>query len=624
MADASNRTRKLSFSSEQAVVPRWFGGEILDHSPRSMRMGFIKSGRAPVLMNHDQRAVVGVIESASVGNDKVGRAVVRFGRASVAEDALRNVDDGILVNTSVGYRVFEMKLESSKEGGDDVYRVVDWEPFEASLVGVPADSSVGVGRGNVESEARTVLASSPAETAATMQERSMETGQGVAAPAAAIPAASPAAPAAVPGGQDHGRAGGASAMDFENARKRGIDNLCKANKIDSKIRDYWVTAGLSLDQVSDDLVRIIEERGQTNPQPASALGLSAGEARRFSFMRAINACVEKDWTQAGFELECSRAVASKLNRTPNPNRFFVPFEVMRDPRVTPQQAARHLGQRDLTVATAGAGGYLVVTENQGFVEILRNRSIMFRAGARRLSGLVGSVTIPRQSVAATAVWLANEASTITESQQTFVQIALTPKTVGAYTEISRQLTLQSSPDAEGIVTSDLGASVALAVDLAGLSGSGAGGQPTGIVNTAGIGAVTGTSLAAAGVIEFQSDVAANNVMPSSPAYVTTPAVAGLLMVRPELPTTGTERLWKGNIWDGSLFNLPAMTSNQMAAASMLFGDFSEAIIGEWGVLEVDVNPFANFQAGIIGVRAIYTVDIAVRRPFAFSLATSIT
>jgi hypothetical protein len=83
-------------------------------------------------------------------------------------------------------------------------------------------------------------------------------------------------------------------------------------------------------------------------------------------------------------------------------------------------------------------------------------------------------------------------------------------------------------------------------------------------------------------------------------------------------------LWTGNLWDGAMFGMPAMTSNQMPAANMLFGDWQETVVGEWGVLEVEVNPYANFQAGIIGIRAIYSMDVGVRRPFAYSLATSIT
>ena len=418
-----------------------------------------------------------------------------------------------------------------------------------------------------------------------------------------------------------------SALDIEQSRVRAINNYAQANKITDNIRDVWIRQGYSLEQVSNDILKILEERGKTNPQPASRLGLTAGETQRFSLARAIVAAASKDndWSKAGFELECSRAVAQRLGKIAEAHRFYVPFEVIERP--LDHQVRDYLagmGRRDLTVATAGAGGFLVSTDNIGFIEMLRNRSVAFRMGARRLSGLQGSVTVPRQSAAATAVWLANEASTVTESQQTFVQMALAPKNVGAYTEISRQLLLQSSPGAEGIVTDDLAQVVSVAVDLGVLEGSGAGGQPTGISGTAGIGSVTGTSLAAGGVLEFQTDVASSNVTPMRPGYATTPAVAGLLMVRPELPTTGTTRLWTGNLWDGAMFGIPAMSSNQLTAASMIFGDWQEVVVGEWGVLEVEVNPYANFQAGIIGVRAIYSMDVGVRRPFAFSRATSIT
>src|SRR5665213_400340 len=155
-----NRSRTMSFSSENAVVPRWFGGEILDHSPKAMRMNRINSGTAPLRVKHDTNAQpVGVIEKGSVkvGN-KVGRASVRFGNTQAANDALRNVDDKILVNTSVGYRVHEMRFDS-EQNGQDVYRVVDWEPHEVSLVGVPADPSVGMDRGMSEAEIAATAAS---------------------------------------------------------------------------------------------------------------------------------------------------------------------------------------------------------------------------------------------------------------------------------------------------------------------------------------------------------------------------------------------------------------------------------------------------------------------------------
>jgi HK97 family phage major capsid protein len=344
------------------------------------------------------------------------------------------------------------------------------------------------------------------------------------------------------------------------------------------------------------------------------LGLSTRERRRYSLLRATLAAAENRWESAGFERECSRAIAARQGEIPDDTKkFYVPIEA----------EVWSLGRRDMTVATAAQGGHLVETENVGFIEMLRNRAVALRMGARELAGLVGNVTIPRQSGAATAVWLANEASTITESNQTLQQVTLTPKTIGGYTEVSRQLMLQSNPSAEAVVSADLGQVVALAVDAAVLNGSGASGQPTGIINTAGVGSVTGTSLAFDDILEFQTDVAGANVSPVRGGYATTPAVASLCIQRVKYTSTASP-LWEGSVWDGTMQGFPAMASLQVPTATMLFGDWSQVLVGMWGSLQIDVNPFANFQAGILGIRAIVTVDVALRVPGAFSIATSIT
>lgn len=608
----TGKPTRITFSGSSTYrVERFFGDEILDHSASAIRLERAKRGALPLLFNHDMDDPVGMVDEVRVENE---RTVVEahFFPTDRAREVEAMVDGG-LRNVSTRYRIHR----AEEQPKTNTTFVREWEPLEYSIVSIPADPTVGVGRTDgQEFEVRMLRASPDVSTpASTADRRAAMSEQDTAAAGASAERSNgaEAAAARIEAGKQQEQP---NAVEMEKRRKGAIEKLCRMNNLDEKYRDHFIGQGLSLEQVADDILAIFEERGKTSPSPASKLGLTSRETKNFSMCRAINACIDKDWKDAGFELECSRAVAQKLGKVNAPTKFYVPFEVLE--REVPIQ------KRDLTVATAGAGGFLVSTDNMGFVEMLRNRSVAFRMGARRLSGLQGNVTIPRQSAAATAVWLANEASTVTESQQTFVQIALTPKTVGAYTEVSRLLLLQSSPAAEGIVTDDLAQVTAVAADLGVLNGSGASGQPTGILGTAGIGSVTGTSLAAAGVIEFQTDVATSNVAPLRGGYVTTPAVAGLLMVRPELPSTGTTRLWQGNIWDGNLFNFPAMTSNQMPAATMLFGDWQEVVVAEWGVLEVEVNPYANFQAGIVGVRALYSMDVGVRRPFAFSSASSIT
>lgn len=570
--DEAARTAVLAFAS-QTPYERWWGIEILDVTATSMRLGRL-SGGANLLCDHDTKDVVGVVESVEIGADRVARAVVRFGKSARAEEVWQDVRDGIRRNVSVGYMIHKAQLVETKDGVE-TYRVNDWEPFEVSLVSVPADASVGVGRAHAP------------DAATNPQEKTMPE------------AVAPAAPAAAP----------APHIEVQEKRNHAaeIGKLSATVPGSADLALKSIQAGHTVEQFQAELLRHLSSK----PLPTPDVGMTAKEQQRYSVLRAIRAMVDKDWTKAGFERECHEAILKRAGLAEAPNNgIYVPYEVQK---------------RDLTAGTPANGGYLVATENMGanFIDLLRNRTLLAQMGATMLTGLQGNVTIPKQTAGATAYWLTNEATAITESQQTIGQLALSPKNVGAYTELSRQLMMQSSPAADNMVLNDLARVVAIAIDLAGFEGSGASGQPTGISNTAGIGSVTGTSLAYAGVLEFQTDVAAANALAANCAYVTTPSVAALLAARARFSNTDTP-LWQGNVLDGQMAGFRAASTNQLTAASMIFGDFSQVVIGEWGMLELALNPYANFTAAITGIRAIQTVDVGVRIAGAFSRATSIT
>ena len=636
--NVEGRRITLSFSSETEEVIRFAPGigdyvEILDHSPNSVDLRRLKKG-GPLLVDHNPKDQVGTIEEVTVGADRMGRAVVRYGRSARASEIFQDVVDEIRTNTSCSYDVLDMRPEGRKKDGIDVYRVTRWMPYEISHVSIPADIDVGVGRGQdqdgreividipeVPEEKREAAPPVPVNPQPKTEVRVMEKcticggdmvdGKCTGARHAEVE-------------QARSKESTRTVQQMEEERKKAIGQICQANHLGENYREHWIGSGASLANVADDVIRILEERGKTNPQPLTRLGLTEPETQRFSLNKAILACATNDWKDAGFELEASRAIAQKLGTSPDPKKFYIPYEVqqrqynMRDVR----NMRASMGMRDLSVG-AGGGDYLVQTNNLGFTEMLYNRSVVMQMGARRLSGLVGSVAIPRMSVSGTAYWLTNETTQITESTQTIVQATASPKSVGAYTEISRRLLLQSNPGAEGIVSDDLSQIVATGADLACIAGAGASGEPDGIIGFSGVGSVTGTDLAYADILEFQTDVAASNVRPLRGGYVTTPAVASLCMQRQRFTSTDTP-LWTGNIWDGQMAGFQAMSSNQVPAADMIFGDWNEMTLCEWGVLEIEVNPYANFQAGIIGVRAIYSMDVIHRRPFAFSIATSIT
>jgi HK97 family phage prohead protease len=140
--NTDERTIELSFSSEEPYE-RYWGIEILDHSKESVVIDRLNNA-APLLLHHDNRDQIGVVEKAWV-DDRRGKALVRFSRSARAEEIYQDVLDGIRRNVSVGYIIHEMILEKEEEGME-TYRVKRWEPLEISIVPVPADNSVGVGR----------------------------------------------------------------------------------------------------------------------------------------------------------------------------------------------------------------------------------------------------------------------------------------------------------------------------------------------------------------------------------------------------------------------------------------------------------------------------------------------
>jgi len=570
-----SRSIELAFSSE-APVERYWGIEVLGHAENEMDRGWIGGGTAPLLMDHNPREQVGVVESVTLGEDRVARAVVRFGRSARAEEVMRDVADGIRTNVSVGYELLDIREEPAIKGKPQTYRAVRWRPLEVSLVSIPADMTVGVGR-----EAPASVLPQPKTQESTGMEPEVKE-----APAAR----------AIDDGAEARR------------QKEIMDLATLAN-----VRDMGIEAVLKGDTV--ELFRgkvLLARQGEAKPlgvAPAQ-LDMTPKEVARYSVFRAMRAAAENDWKDAGLELEAHRELSKRFGAGQGKRSFYVPLDIQK---------------RDLVAATPSAGGNLVATDNISFIDILRARSVAMRMGAMRMTGLVGNVTVPRQTGAATAAWLANEGTGVSESDQTFSQMALSPKNVAAYTEISRQLMMQSSPSAEMIVMNDLAAVVALAVDSAAIQGTGLTGQPTGIISTSGIGSVTGTTLAYSGILEFQTDVMAANALinPATSGYVTTPAVAALLATRQRFASTDTP-LWEGGLMDGRVAGFGAMSSTQMPASRLLFGDFNQLVIAEWGALELDVNPYANFPAGITGVRAFYTVDVGVRYAASFAYSTAIT
>lgn len=606
--DSESRKVELAFSSEQPVE-RWFGSEILDHSAQSVRLGRLTNG-GPLLVDHNTRDHIGTVESVSIGADRVGRAVVRFGKSARAEEVFQDVIDGIRKNVSVGYEIHHMTLVEA--GNDDttrVYRADDWEPLEVSLVSVPADTTVGVGRSHDKAmgDHETVIAGLDPEPESRTRNHVTTKGIDIMTPEE-IAAAKAAAEKATAEAEQRAREGAVRSVGEIMA----IGQQFARHGGDKLAADYIRSGKTDVNQFRTEMM---DKIGNSHSDARDAeIGLTDKEISQFSIVRALAAIMDNDWSGAGFEREVSMTAAKKQGR--EARGFFVPVEVLR---------------RDMTVGTAADGGALVGTElrPQDFISMLRNAMMVRSLGARLITGLQGNIAIPRQTGGATAYWLAENGAP-SESLGAVDQVAMSPKTVGAFTDLSRRLLLQSSLDVEQFVRADLAAALALEIDRVAIHGTGASNQPTGILATSGIGDVAGGTNGAAPdwshIVALESKVSIANADIGSLSYLTNAKVRG------KLKQTSQVSGQNGFVWEKGaepLNGYKAGVSNQVSSAltkgsasgvcsAILFGNWADLIIGMWGGLDIMKDPYANSTSGGLRVVAMQDIDLAVRHAESFS------
>ena len=431
---------------------------------------------------------------------------------------------------------------------------------------------------------------------------------------------------------DELRAIQAAGAEGERKRIAEIDAMCRSHGIGEDVRVGMIQKGASIEEARG--IVLDQKLQQSQAQRSVSMGdgfapdMSESEKSKYSLTRAINAAISGSWKDAGFEAEVSNDIAKRMGKSTT--GFFMPTNI---------PFAQRSGY---AVGTAGAGttgGTLVATNllAGSFIEVLRNKAKVLQLGATVLSGLVGNVDIPRQSGASNTFWV-GENGTLTESEGTFDKVSLALKSIGTYSMISRNMLLQSTPDIEMLVRADLIAQIALGIDKAALSGSGSSNQPTGIVNTSGIGSVVGGTNGAAvtidHLIDLETAITSANAPEDTLAYLANARTIGALK---KLKSTTGSYLWNGAMagatqgTPGEINGYPVARSNQARGdltkgtgtnlSEIIFGNWSEVLIGEWGVLEIMPNPYdaTAYKQGAVLLRAMQSVDIAVRHAASFAV-----
>ena len=340
-------------------------------------------------------------------------------------------------------------------------------------------------------------------------------------------------------------------------------------------------------------------------------------ARDFSLVRAINAQLGED-VDAGFEREISSEVKRRSGRKFQgiavPDEFF--------------------HKRTLTTGSAAASLYPERHRADLFIDMLRDQLVTGRLGATVLDNLQGDQDIPKQIGSSTAQWVAEDGA-ITETDADFEDVSMSPKTVGAITSYSRRTLINAAPSIEQLVRNDLAAVVANAIDLAAITGDGTGNTPVGVVNHPDAAELTlaGTDAGDrwAEILDFIATVQTANADLGSMGWTMNPKAVAKLRSTAKLTSGdgGTHSYvmeQPGNLAGYAAVPTAAIpTAGDPAATSVIFGAWSQLMIGYWSGTDVLVNPYesAAYSRGRVLMRVMRDVDVAVRHGESFAFASDL-
>ena len=360
----------------------------------------------------------------------------------------------------------------------------------------------------------------------------------------------------------------------------------------------------NISRVSEDLVT--ERRGHL---PGVEVATPESGKEGFSMARACRALARRDFSDAPYEAEVFQATKEKA----------------------------------MSSGVDPDGGYIV--PEQAITDIiasLKAKTVAYDLGVRDLAATGIPITIPKLSTSATGYWV-SENSSITASDLSFEQINMTPKTLAGRVILSNLLLETSTPTADSVINEDLASQLGIALDVGILDGTGAAGQPTGIMNTAGISSNTmailgggavgiGAPPAFTSLLEFVTDLDNANAPTGSRGWAIHPLMVNEIRSMEQSSTANYIPLTAVNTSEGfneTLLGFKFRTTTSMTAPttgpvastkSVLFGNWDDVMVARWGGLRLLASDTSDdaFSKDQTHIRATMRCDVALRHPESFS------
>ena len=337
--------------------------------------------------------------------------------------------------------------------------------------------------------------------------------------------------------------------------------------------------------------------------PLDAPAIHTAGHRQCNLGSAIRAEITGDWSKAGFERETTQEARASYPGTAR--GLVVPPSVV-------------LGQRAAMTSTGAAAGAIETNlQPSMYIDSLRAASSVMAAGATVMSGLDRGVVIPKQATDATAYWLA-EGAAATESAIDVDSISLNLKRVSGTQTFTREALLQSQPAIDEIVRRSITTQLMQAIDLAGLEGTGANNQPTGVANTSGVNTLTaaGAALTRAEALNALAAIEGDNIPTDNAVWIFHPT--DYARTAHYTQDAGSGRFV---IENGELQGRRVIQTTKATQGTAYLGVWENLLIGQFGGVDLIVDPYSEAKAAKVGITAHMMADVAVRHAQAFNVIT---
>jgi HK97 family phage major capsid protein len=473
----------------------------------------------------------------------------------------------------------------SKDGEGKEYYRASWTPMEASIVAVPADPSkfVGVGRSTEKTLNTNKVTTMTEEVKVDVRQVS------------------------------------------DSAKAEALANVGEIISLGKHhnqrdLADKAIERGVSVDQFKGELLEAVRN-DRPLETPAAVVDVAKSEQREYSLIKAIKAASSGDWREAGYEREISDEIAHRSGK--EARGFYVPANI-------------NWGQRDQTKSPTSAGGFLVGTDHLAdqFIEALYGRLTVASLGARIMQGLKGDVAIPKLSASVTNSAFVAEGAAPSEGAATFAQVTMSPKTLAAYVDVSRRLMQQSDPSVEQVLRNDIINTFARRIDDAAIEG-GATNGPSGIIANSGTNVVAmganGAAITYAKVVEMMKAVEEDNAIINSTAFLTNPKVIAALRttarqangVEGNFIMDANQSILGTNVASSTVVPSDLAKGTGSNLSAMVYGDFSQIMIGFWSGVDVVVDQSSLSTSGGTRLAFFQDLDVALRYPESFSVIKDI-